>query len=45
MDCKKWQGEGKDVYVYFDNDQLGYAAFNARQLVKLTSTAKKNANN
>lgn len=33
--CLQWQKEEKDVYVYFDNDQLGYAAFNARDLAKL----------
>jgi uncharacterized protein YecE (DUF72 family) len=27
--CRNWQQEGRDVYVYFDNDQAGYAAFNA----------------
>ncbi len=26
---KDWQRQHKDVYVYFDNDQEGYAAFNA----------------
>lgn len=31
----QWQKEGKDVYVYFDNDQLGYAAFNANELANL----------
>ncbi|MEX2592619.1 MAG: DUF72 domain-containing protein [Anditalea sp.] len=36
--CIQWQKEGKDVYVYFDNDQLGYAAFNARDLAKLVQT-------
>lgn len=30
--CRKWQRAGKDVYVYFDNDQEGYAAFNAISL-------------
>lgn len=25
---KSWQKKGKDVYVYFDNDDSGYAAFN-----------------
>jgi uncharacterized protein YecE (DUF72 family) len=25
----QWKAEGKDVYVYFDNDQEGFAAFNA----------------
>lgn len=29
---KLWMAEGKDVYVYFDNDQSGYAAFNAKEL-------------
>jgi uncharacterized protein YecE (DUF72 family) len=33
--CRDWQKKGKDVYVYFDNDQLGYAAFNAQTLQKL----------
>lgn len=32
---KKWSKEGKDVYCYFDNDQAGYAAFNAIQLSEL----------
>jgi uncharacterized protein YecE (DUF72 family) len=30
--CKDWSDSGKDVYVYFDNDQEGYAAFNAIRL-------------
>jgi len=34
--CLQWQKQGKDVFVYFDNDQLGYAAFNARTLSKFT---------
>lgn len=33
--CRQWQKDGKDVFVYFDNDQLGYAAFNALQLREL----------
>jgi len=33
--CKDWQRDGKDVYVYFDNDQAGYAAFNAQTLISL----------
>lgn len=33
--CKAWQAEGKDVYIYFDNDQAGYAAFNALKLRQL----------
>ena len=30
--CIAWQQQVLDVYVYFDNDQLGYAAFNAQRL-------------
>ena len=30
--CKRWQKKGKDVYLYFDNDQKGYATFNAGKL-------------
>lgn len=33
--CKQWQQEGKNIYIYFDNDQLGYAAF-AQTLQELT---------
>ena len=33
--CRDWQKRGKDVYVHFDNDQLGYAAFNAQTLQKI----------
>lgn len=40
-DCIKWMNEGREVYVYFDNDQLGYAAFNAKELVKLTGDGEK----
>lgn len=31
----QWVKEGKDVYFYFDNDQAGYAAFNAQTLKDL----------
>ena len=34
--CKSWQREGKDVFVYFDNDEAGHAAFNAQELKALT---------
>jgi uncharacterized protein YecE (DUF72 family) len=27
---REWQSAGKDVYIYFDNDDSGYAAFNAQ---------------
>lgn len=30
--CRQWSKEGKDVFIYFDNDQEGYAAFNAKIL-------------
>ena len=35
--CKvrQWQRESKDVYVYFDNDEAGYAAINALRLREL----------
>jgi uncharacterized protein YecE (DUF72 family) len=33
--CRDWQGQGLDVFIYFDNDQLGYAAFNAQTLKRL----------
>ncbi|SKA18444.1 DUF72 domain-containing protein [Sediminibacterium ginsengisoli] len=33
--CLSWQRAGKDVYVYFDNDQEGYAAFNAVTFLQL----------
>lgn len=35
--CLKWKAEGKKVYIYFDNDQAGYAAFNALRLKDLIS--------
>ncbi|HVX26630.1 MAG TPA: DUF72 domain-containing protein [Parafilimonas sp.] len=41
-----WQEEKRDVYIYFDNDQDAYAAFNALALKKIVakqsaSTSKK----
>jgi uncharacterized protein YecE (DUF72 family) len=32
---KEWQKQGKTVFIYFDNDQEGYAAFNALQLIDI----------
>ncbi len=29
---RRWHGEGRDVYVYFNNDAEGYAIENARTL-------------
>jgi uncharacterized protein YecE (DUF72 family) len=37
--CQTWRRQGLDVFVYFDNDQEGYAAFNAvtlKELLKLS---------
>jgi|SRR5579871_5182677 len=36
---RRWKRRLKAVYVYFDNDQAGYAAENARELVALLDTA------
>jgi len=30
--CLEWKSQKKDVFIYFDNDQEGYAAFNAMTL-------------
>jgi uncharacterized protein YecE (DUF72 family) len=38
--CRDWQKEKKDVYIYFDNDQAGYAAFNAEKLLGLVGEDK-----
>ncbi|HKZ67485.1 MAG TPA: DUF72 domain-containing protein [Chitinophagaceae bacterium] len=42
--CLEWKKENKDVFIYFDNDQLGYAAFNAQRLIsfveKMSETNK-----
>lgn len=35
--CVEWQSQKKKVYVYFDNDQEGYAAFNALTLKALVN--------
>ncbi|MGN6416255.1 MAG: DUF72 domain-containing protein [Pseudobacter sp.] len=32
--CKKWLQQKKDVYIYFDNDQAGYATKDALLLAK-----------
>jgi len=34
--CLQWQEKGLDVFVYFDNDQYAYAAFNAMDLKRYT---------
>lgn len=35
LQCKAWTQEGKDVFVYFDNDEKGYAAFNAQKMLEM----------
>lgn len=35
MRIREWRGENRSAYVYFDNDQAGYAAFNALRLKEL----------
>jgi uncharacterized protein YecE (DUF72 family) len=37
--CRQW-AQTKDVFIYFDNDQKGYAAFNALELLKYTQRIK-----
>lgn len=32
---RKWQGQGLDVYCYFNNDAYGFALENAKELLKL----------
>jgi uncharacterized protein YecE (DUF72 family) len=32
---RAWSKSGKEVFIYFDNDQKGYAAFNAQSLQQL----------
>lgn len=39
--CLEWQRKKKDVYVYFDNDEQGYAAFNAAALREMVKTLRK----
>jgi uncharacterized protein YecE (DUF72 family) len=34
-DIKKWKRRGRDVYVYFDNDQKSAAPFDAKRLMQL----------
>lgn len=36
--CGEWQRKNLDVFVYFDNDQKGYAAKNAIKLKELIAT-------
>jgi uncharacterized protein YecE (DUF72 family) len=41
---KEWRARGaKDVFIYFDNDQAGYAAVNAMALQELMSKGRRRA--
>lgn len=33
--CRSWQQEGKDIYLYFDNDQHAFAASNGQTLIEI----------
>lgn len=35
LQCREWLDSGRDTYVYFDNDEKGYAASNALKLKEL----------
>lgn len=39
--CADWSADKKDVYIYFDNDQMGYAAFNAKTLQNMLKVVIK----
>lgn len=39
-DVRRWVGEGRDVYVYFDNDAEGHAVRNARRLIELVEAPR-----
>jgi uncharacterized protein YecE (DUF72 family) len=32
---RRWQNEGREVHVYFDNDARGHAPTNASRLIEL----------
>ncbi|RAV99973.1 DUF72 domain-containing protein [Pseudochryseolinea flava] len=38
--CEEWKREGLDVFIFFDNDEKGYAAFNAKAFQKIVSKHK-----
>ncbi len=39
--CRQWQRESRDIFFYFDNDQHGFAAENARGLKALTASSQR----
>ncbi|MGZ3787208.1 MAG: DUF72 domain-containing protein [Bacteriovorax sp.] len=38
--AQNWLADGLDVYIYFDNDEAGYAALNAEKLSQLALTSQ-----
>ena len=36
-----WRKAGRDVYCYFDNDEKGYAALDARRLIEMVQGSKR----
>jgi uncharacterized protein YecE (DUF72 family) len=41
---RRWSSEGRDVYVYFDNDQKAYAPHDALELARQVDEAAKGGN-
>ena len=41
--CREWSKNGRDVFVYFDNDEKAYAAFNALRLKGILGIDKNSA--
>ncbi len=35
--CRRWQGDGLDVFAYFDNDAKGHAPYDAMRLIERLS--------
>ncbi len=38
--ARLWQKNGKDVFIYFDNDQNAYAAYNALKFLEILQYSK-----
>ena len=36
-----WRKAGRDVYCYFDNDEKGYAALDARRLIEMVEGSNR----
>ena len=39
--CRGWAGQGRDVYVFFDNDQFGYAPQDAARLASMLTGRRR----